>query len=238
MLIGHESVTNARFGQQVAGLRRNGLELAPQARNIYSKGAYIAPVRPPDFLQQLRVGDDAVCSSDQAFKDSVFEGSQSHIPTAGSAYRARSQVHDDLPQLDARSHMFATRHPARDGLDAREKLGTAERLCNVIVDTRLKCGKPLILLRARSEHDDRNGRPSPDLLDEPESVPIRKAQVKNANVRSQGLRAPDPGLTVLNSGDAKSVSLKQYRENRCDTHVVLDDENAIQRLSHRERVVA
>src|SRR5580658_6911075 len=181
MLIGHESVTNARFGQQVAGLRRNGLELAPQARNIYSKGAYIAPVRPPDFLQQLRVGDDAVCSSDQAFKDSVFEGSQSHIPTAGSAYRARSQVHDDLPQLDARSHMFATRHPARDGLDAREKLGTAERLCNVIVDT---------------------------------------------------------GLTVLNSGDAKSVSLKQYRENRCDTHVVLDDENAIQRLSHRERVVA
>jgi hypothetical protein len=124
------------------------------------------------------------------------------------------------------------RGPAQHGADARDQLGHAERLHQVVVGAELESDHTVGLLAAGGQHDDRHLRGRADYPADVAAVGVRQAQVEQDDVgfvaahrfEAVGARAGDADLVAL--------ALERRAQRIGDRRLVLDHRHPLPSGGH------
>jgi len=177
-----EPVSDAGLCEDVLGAARVSFQLASQARDVNTQGAQIGLVGTPHLPQNLPVRHYSVRMPQQTLEYSMLERRELYAFTARAASHAVAEINDRVAEPQNCVGLRAVHGAAKNCPHPCEQFRTAERFDDVIVGTRLECREALIFLHARCQNDDRHRRPGANLLDEVESVPVRKPEIGDAYV--------------------------------------------------------
>ena len=174
-------------------------QLAAEGRHVHVDGLGRAvPVRVPDLLQDGLAADDGPRILGEKSQEIELLGRQGHLgpvdeDPSGTAIDGEGPEDLDLVQP---GRLSAAPH---DGADPGDQLPEAERLDDVVVRAQLQPDHPIDLGAASGDHQDRDGRPGPQLLAEVVAVHVGQAQVEKHHLRGGGGQGAGPGATRLTS---------------------------------------
>jgi hypothetical protein len=110
-------------------------------------------------------------------------------------------------------------------LQAREQLGRAERLRDVVVGARLERADLLELVVVRADHHDRQVGQLADALEHLPAVEAGQPDVEDHDVGAPLVQRPQAVLAARGLRDARAGHLEDPAEQRPDRLVVVDDEH-------------
>src|SRR5262249_47501182 len=157
-------------------------------------------------------------------EDREFERREMHRAAAlpdGPALRL------DLDVAEVQERRAAPRlATAKERPSSGDELGDAERLRHVVVGTLVQQTHLLALLVSDGEHEDRQRRAAPDLLDELESVDARHGEVGDDEVKFSVLEAIERLLAVDRADDFVPLPLECVAHDLADRGLVVGEEDA------------
>jgi len=196
-----EPVAHAGISQQVLRLGRLGFELAAKLGNVHAKVVALRLIRrSPDLTQQLLLRYQATAVPYQDLQQLPFGRRQPDVFIPVAQHPLGRQIHDEVR---GRHHGLVRGRdgPANGGAQAGEELVHTERLRHVVVGAGVERGHLLGLLAPGGQHDDRDGGPAADAVNDVGSVHVGQAEIQDDHVRAVTGHGGQAGRTIHRGTD-------------------------------------
>src|SRR5271166_5434367 len=191
----NETDSRARLGDEVARVRRIGLELSPDRDEEHPDIVRLGVAKAPDLLEELALGDEPAGIARQELDHLPLGGRQADLMAVAADALGR-EVDAEVRCIDHRGLVERGRH-AQGHPHARHELVHPEWLADVVVGPCVERRDLLAFLGPGGEHDDRDRRPAAEALDDLEAVHVRQSEVEYHRI---GMVASGDGERLVAAG--------------------------------------
>src|SRR5262245_11347498 len=222
--VGLEAVAHAGLRDEVAGVRRIGLELAPNLGEVDAQVIRLRPVLgAPHLLEQLALRDELARVPDEDLDDVPLGRSEADL-AVGPSNALRGEVDREVRGLDD-GLLLGRCSSAQGGAESREQLVHSERLRHVVVGAGVERRDLVAFPFAHREDDDRDRGPAAEAADHVDAVDSGEAEVEHDQIRMLAGGDGERGLARRCELDVVAAGAEVRAERAQDLRLVVDDED-------------
>ena len=230
--LGGETVSDARFGQQVAWLGWVVFQLAPETGDKHPEVMRLLRIlRPPNLPEQEAMREHFAGVLEQGDEQLVLQRREMDF-LAGPSDDPGGQVHPQIADRnDRRLRGAPIRVPQRRS-HAGEQFADPERFRHVVVGAGVQSRDFLLFLVAGGKHDHGAAQPLPELPQYLLPVDPGKSEVEDHEVGRLLDRAPDSLFACPGLDDTIALGRQGGPQEAPDGLLVVDDQDQVVALWH------